>query len=137
MCWNGNEMMPKQFIISFTDRMKVAQQYWESIKRYSNTINKEFKKSKKEYNCVGWSHSTTWFSLRESNCGWVCQYYGKRNAEHKRTFQHQNDVNSGIKDRLRQWIVLSIIQNKKNRRLLIKDSRDTEDRINWCLKVNF
>ncbi len=41
---------------------------------------------------------------------WVCQYYGKRNAEHKRTFQHKNDVNSGIKDRPIQWIVLSIIQ---------------------------
>jgi hypothetical protein len=25
----------------------------------------------------------------------------------------------------------------KNKRLLIRDSRDMEDRINWCLKVNF
>ncbi len=58
-------------------------------------------------------HSTTWFSLRESNCGWVCQYYEKRNAEHKRTFQHKNDVNSAIKDRPRQWIVLSIIKKKQ------------------------
>jgi hypothetical protein len=28
-------------------------------------------------------------------------------------------------------------KNKKNRRLLIRDSRDMEDRINWCLRVNF
>jgi hypothetical protein len=28
-------------------------------------------------------------------------------------------------------------KNKKNRRLLTKDSRDMEDRINWCLRFNF
>ncbi len=26
---------------------------------------------------------------------------------------------------------------KKNRRLLIRYSRDMEDRINWCLRINF